>query len=77
MRIGLDAQLYSFGLDFSQSQAQPQLTGLIGFKALKRGDNKEIEGTSMARFVPVAGYREKVYKIEIPAFLRGSVLDRC
>lgn len=59
VQIPFDAQFYSYGLDFSTGTA-PHILG-YGLSYLDM--NGQRHGRWAARFVPVAGYDQKVYRI--------------
>src|SRR5436853_5529189 len=64
VQIPFDAQFYSYGLDFSGGTvAGPQPPHLLGFGLSYMDMGGKRQGRWPARFVPVAGYEEKVYRI--------------
>jgi hypothetical protein len=64
IQIPPDAQFYSYGLDFSVGgMTGPQPPNLLGYGLSYMDTNGSLQGAWAARFVPVAGYDQKVYRI--------------
>jgi hypothetical protein len=64
IKIPPDAQFYSYGLDFSTGgMAGPQPPQFLGYGLSYMETNGTFQGMWAARFVPVAGYDQKVYRI--------------
>ena len=65
IKIPYDVQFYSYGLDFSVGGglAGPQPPNLLGYGFSYMDTNGQLKGIWPARFVPVAGYEQKVYRI--------------
>jgi hypothetical protein len=62
--ISTNAQFYSYGLDFSVgAMAGPQPPHLLGYGLSYMDTNGNFHGMWAARFVPVSGYDQKVYRI--------------
>jgi len=74
VRIPTDVQFYSYGLDFSVGDITgPKPPHILGYGLSIVDTNGVVQGRWAARFVPVAGYDQKVYRI----MFEGPYDDLC